>query len=407
SFDTLFMLLWAVPDQASPTVLARTYPEVPTYKYYPDHGVVHWRENWSDPDAVAFAFKAGPPAGHAFAKLLKEDPRWKPSLGHAQPDAGSFILFAGGSFLAGDTGYTGKKETADHNSLLVDGIGQHKGGTAWATFEGKSYDEYAKIAIKEVWLNSVVAVVTTDLTAAYDDALRLERVERKMMLVAGKYLLVADHLVSDVPHVYEWRWHSDRCAVIQGQNAEIRDRKVALVLNNLLSIDDMRVGATIVDTEVDANKAPRLQQRGYHISTKSKASPGHRFLTAGFVQRDAREKMKMAQRPDGVVTFSAATERCTLWYQPGAGLAGSYAFTVSDRSGRVTLAGFKGTSFDSGDAGFSVKVSKTASLLLRFDDDAVEIESTDKGDSVEVTLLQSGREKRAKVGAQPVRLVLE
>ena len=166
SFDTLFMLLWAVPDQASPSVLARTYPEVPTYKYYPDHGVVHWRENWSDPDAVAFAFKAGPPAGHAFAKLLKEDPRWKPSLGHAQPDAGSFILFAGGSFLAGDTGYTGKKETADHNSLLVDGIGQHKGGTAWATFEGKSYDEYAKIAIKEVWLSSVVAAVTTDLTAA-------------------------------------------------------------------------------------------------------------------------------------------------------------------------------------------------------------------------------------------------
>ncbi len=34
------------------------------WHYFPDHEVVYWRSGWDD-EATAFAFKAGPPEGHA------------------------------------------------------------------------------------------------------------------------------------------------------------------------------------------------------------------------------------------------------------------------------------------------------------------------------------------------------
>ena len=40
------------------------------WHYFPDHDVVYWRSAWGD-DATAFAFKAGPPEGHATAGKLK------------------------------------------------------------------------------------------------------------------------------------------------------------------------------------------------------------------------------------------------------------------------------------------------------------------------------------------------
>ena len=64
------------------------------------------RTSW-DRDATAFAFKAGPPEGHRVATLLSRLPEWRLDSGHAHPDAGSFIIWADGRYLTGDTGYAG------------------------------------------------------------------------------------------------------------------------------------------------------------------------------------------------------------------------------------------------------------------------------------------------------------
>lgn len=399
AIDAVFMLLWGVPSQPATEALG-AHPEVPTFHYFDDHGVVHWRENWSDPDAVAVAFKAGPPAGHDFTHLLKQHSRWRPSLGHAHPDAGSFILFAGGAFLAGDTGYTGKKETADHNSLLIDGVGQHKGGTAWATFEGKPYDEYDQIALSEVWLNDVVVAATSHLTAAYDDALRMTRVERKFLLVAGRYLLVADHLASAVPHVYEWRWHSDRCAEVRGDTAEFWDQRAGLVVKNLLPIDDMRVGASIVETELYATKRPRPQQRGYYLAALSPLAAEHRFLTAAYVRRRPAESATLSKQSEACVRYTTGNETCTLWHQAGDGLAGTYAFTLADARGNVTVAGMRGSSLAT--PHFTVSAKTPVSLLLRFRADDVEIVA-EPGLGGEITFAALGSTRTLRVGDAPVR----
>jgi hypothetical protein len=100
---------------------------IPLVHHFPNADVVFARTSWRA-DATAFAFKCGPPEGHAARALATALPEWRQNMGHAHPDAGSFIIFARGHYLTGDAGYTGVKMTADHNTLLIDGHGQADDG---------------------------------------------------------------------------------------------------------------------------------------------------------------------------------------------------------------------------------------------------------------------------------------
>ncbi|HZB45563.1 MAG TPA: DUF4962 domain-containing protein, partial [Pyrinomonadaceae bacterium] len=108
-------------------VRAAPVASLPTSHHFPDHGTVFWRSGW-DSSATAFAFRCGPPEGHHVTTLLPRLPDWRLSTGHAHPDAASFIIYAHGKYLTGDTGYTGVKLTSDHNTVLVDGRGQANDG---------------------------------------------------------------------------------------------------------------------------------------------------------------------------------------------------------------------------------------------------------------------------------------
>jgi Heparinase II/III-like protein len=94
-----------------------------------DHEVFCWRSDWNR-DATAFSFKCGPPEGHHTAAMLEQFPDWRLSDGHAHPDANSFIVFARGQYLTGDTGYAGVPMTEHRNTMLVNGKGQAKEGRA-------------------------------------------------------------------------------------------------------------------------------------------------------------------------------------------------------------------------------------------------------------------------------------
>ena len=73
------------------------------------------RTSWNA-DATAVAFKAGPPEGHRVAALLPKLPEWRLDSGHAHPDAGSFVIWAHGRYLTGDTGYAGLPAARNHNT---------------------------------------------------------------------------------------------------------------------------------------------------------------------------------------------------------------------------------------------------------------------------------------------------
>lgn len=323
--------------------------EPPVSHYFPDMEVLHWRGGWEDPGATALAFKSGPPAGHHLARLLECDPAWHLELGHAHPDAGSFLLFAHGVFLANDTGYTGKKETADHNSLLVDGIGQHRGGTPWSTFNAKPYREYDQIRMEHVWHGPRVAAATAVFTAAYDDALELTDVRRSLILVDGRFLIVCDTLRSTLEHEYEWRLHTDRAATQAGDRRFVMENGPGrLILETLGSPVAHRVAPTVVETECFSPTRSRPQQRGFHLALTSPRIRDFRFLVAVGIQSSVSSEPTFSARldPSGRMELSDAQGSCTVWLG-GAGseeLDGAYACHLRDAADGTLFAGMLGRS---------------------------------------------------------------
>lgn len=335
----------------------------PPYHYFSDMEVVHWRNDWSDPNATAIAFKSGPPGGHFMTPLLKQFPDWKPSLGHAHPDAGSFILFSKGVFLANDTGYA-VKETAWHNSILVDGVGQEKGGTAFVTFKNLPYDKLNKIRMSDVWLSPQVLAGTADFAAAYDDALGLTDMRRSLILVEGRYLVILDRMQASIAHEYEWRLHGDKLAEeVSPGRFVMTNRTGQLIIQNLQPIASASVAPTIVETELyDFKNRSRPQQRGFHIALKSPQAASAQFLTAMLIQSstEKEDQFRAAKVEEGKVELSDGKNSCTIWIGKGRELKGTFAYVIKDQQGIILSAGLQGEELRSG--GFSIKAQSPIAI---------------------------------------------
>jgi hypothetical protein len=96
-----------------PAVAAGDPSSLPSWHLFPDKGLFAWRSSWDD-DATYFGLKSGSYFG-----------------GHEQPDAGHFILHRAGVPYVTDHGYSYMKDTAEHNLILVDGVGQFGEGSQW------------------------------------------------------------------------------------------------------------------------------------------------------------------------------------------------------------------------------------------------------------------------------------
>lgn len=202
NLEEYWTLLWRDADLAPSSMDA-----LPLAHHFEDSGVVYARTSWGK-DATAFAFKAGPPEGHRVASLLSQAPEWKLSSGHAHPDAGSFVVWARGKYLVGDTGYAGLPSARDHNTLTFGGTGQGKEGEhdVWA---GVPYAQLDRIRITDVAIEGREKRVVADLTAAYPESLGLERVVRTFTFDFPGTFRVRDEVVAKGPLPAEWRLHAD------------------------------------------------------------------------------------------------------------------------------------------------------------------------------------------------------
>lgn len=175
----------------NPTIRSVPIDQQKTWQYFPDHDVVYWRSSWND-DATAFSFKAGPPEGHSANEKAKLFPDWRLSSGHAHPDAGSFIIWSGGKYLTGDSGYAGVPMTIHHNALLVDGKGQAKEGNGHDAFAEVPYDRLNKIRISKVDMNDKMVSIIADLTAAYEPEVGVKRFTRRFDFLAPGVFTILD-----------------------------------------------------------------------------------------------------------------------------------------------------------------------------------------------------------------------
>ena len=163
------------------------------WHHFPDHDVAYWRSGWDD-QATAFAFKCGPPEGHAALESLKKFPEWRLSSGHAHPDAGSFIIWSNGKYLTGDSGYAGVPMTEHHNTLVFDGKGQNREGKGHDVFDGIPYERLNKIRISNVTMNSQNVSLTADVSAAYEPQIGVKSFTRNFKFTAPDTFIVTDNV---------------------------------------------------------------------------------------------------------------------------------------------------------------------------------------------------------------------
>ena len=179
-----------------------------TSHYFADHDVFYWRSDWST-NATAFAFKCGPPEGHHTEAMLKQFPDWRLSSGHAHPDANSFIIFARGQYLTGDSGYAGIPMTEHHNTLLVNSKGQGKEGEGHDAFSEMSYDLLNRIRIIDFKVEPHRVTVRGDATAAYLPELGLKSFVREFVYQSGSGFTITDEVETAKPAILTLLLHAD------------------------------------------------------------------------------------------------------------------------------------------------------------------------------------------------------
>jgi len=283
--DPAMQLLWVSAAAVEPADLAKLAP----YHHFTDHGVVTWRSGWDD-DATCYLFKAGPPQGHAATAKLRQMTDWKMNSGHVHPDIGAFWIFAAGEYLAVDTGYTARKRTDDHNTLLVDGRGQGRDvdvggqgddGYYWI-YRDQPYAAFDKVRITKTHLTRGYGYAAGDLAAAYDVTGELGGLSMvRHVVMTREFMVVVDDLAGARPHEYTWLMHTDTpISPVDGGAFESVTGDMRL-LTYPLSPDNAagRIRPTMVFAGTSPGKGSPAQ-RGYQLelSTPGKV-PGTRFIT--------------------------------------------------------------------------------------------------------------------------------
>lgn len=179
----------------------------PLQHHFKDMGVFYYRSSW-EKDALAFSFKAGPPEGHRVASLLPKLPEWSLDSGHAHPDAGSFIIWANGRYLTGDTGYAGLPTARNHNTVTFGGVGQGVEGQH-DVWRGAPYSGFNEIRIRNVTTAGKSITIEADLAAAYPKVPALSSFTRTFTFDGAASFSVSDRFTLKKPTAIEWRLQSD------------------------------------------------------------------------------------------------------------------------------------------------------------------------------------------------------
>jgi hypothetical protein len=210
--EDFWTLLWRDPGLKS-TPMARIAP----HHHFEDLGTVYWRSDWT-PAATAFAFRAGPPEGHHVAAILDKLPDWHLEMGHSHPDAGSFILYGGGSYLSGPMGYAGIPSSKLSNTLLIDDKGQANEGGGHDAFRDYPYARLDSIRISSAVLEGRRAEIVAELG--------VDKLQRRFSF-SGRTWVVTDTLRASRPVVMSAQVHGDRAIVPAGERRFLVEGKPA------------------------------------------------------------------------------------------------------------------------------------------------------------------------------------
>lgn len=275
--------MWAFINRDA-SLEAAPLSDIPLQYYFKDNDTIFWRSDWTK-NATAFAFRCAPPEGHHASELASKIPDWRQNGGHAHPDANSFIIWANGKYLTGDTGYLGIKQTDDHNTILVNGKGQEKDGV-YEMFKDVPNDRLDKIRIAEYRGNADYFYARGEAASGYYTDLGLKKFERNFLYVAPDYFMVWDELETDKPAKFTFLLNADREIKLNGNNADLINEGSALRVTRVAPTD---AKSEVVQQMIQARGLPGsvdkgdTEQRGLQLQTTS-ITPADKFEFVHFLK---------------------------------------------------------------------------------------------------------------------------
>lgn len=262
--------MWAFISR-DPDLKAAPLSQLPLRYHFKDNDTVFWRSAWTK-DATAFAFRCSPPEGHHAARLAASIPDWRQNTGHAHPDANSFIIWANGRYLTGDTGYLGIKQTDDHNTILINGRGQDKDGV-YEMFKGVSNERLDRIRIAEVSMGPDRFYARGEAAAAYPADLGVKKFDRHFLYTSGGYFVVWDEIETEKPSKVTFMLNADREIRPNGSFADLVNADASM---RVFRISPTDAATEIVPQMVQARGLPGSvdkgdrEQRGIQLRVDSK-----------------------------------------------------------------------------------------------------------------------------------------
>ena len=213
-------LIWRDPK------LTPKLGSAPTRSYFDDLGLAYMRDGWSRESAAAM-FKCGPFGGYKLNAFSQANGGKYINVAHDDPDANGFILWKQGDWLAETDRYSKHKQSANHNTVLINGMGQMSKGRPEGGVWSQPGGDMRKMGIVTAWEVGDGAVIIEGEAAgsylAYTDRKTkrsrpgLDRFRRTFIWVEGRYVLVLDHLRA--PEAVEVTW------LMQGKQLDVIDDK--------------------------------------------------------------------------------------------------------------------------------------------------------------------------------------
>ncbi|MCL1909787.1 MAG: hypothetical protein FWG05_02495 [Kiritimatiellaeota bacterium] len=206
-----FLYAWMDIIWRNPDVKPGKITEYPTAGFFSDIGTLFIRDSW-DADAVGAMFKCGPMGGYTLNKFRNENGFHYINVAHDDPDANSFTIVKGGSYLAETDRYSTSKKSANHNTILINGVGQENFGRPeggqWTQPATGNTDMTKQAVITAYKRTPAITLIEGEASGSYlaKNGVRpaLDRYRRTFVWVEGKYILVLDDIRAPEKVKIDW-----------------------------------------------------------------------------------------------------------------------------------------------------------------------------------------------------------
>ncbi len=288
-YKELYFYFLNVPSKAKPGILWCVYGELDlktdsktihfnkSAYFSEDLGVFIDKQYEADEVSASFLFKSGIPGGRVAYQHMQGGHDYRLNLSHSHPDQNHFMVWVKDGFLISDTGYTTKKWTLDHNSLVINGDGQLGEGSQWfkeSEIIKKDFPEKTGLSRDHIVVLDDVSAVSAEASMFYPKLSGLTGFNRTIIWIKKAGFLIVDKMAVSSPSNIERPFHSD-FKITQAEAGRFEFQSDARVVGTLKNLYPEI-------TDVVIRKEPAEYKKEKYGKSGDRLVLGHRLQKSGY-----------------------------------------------------------------------------------------------------------------------------